>query len=482
MVVSTIPAKQRLLGALGMQVRSKMASRLSSLEMVKDRSSAYRIFVAAGEPRPVHFAAEELQAYLRRATGVVLPVTHQADGPAIRLRIRPPPQDRDGFRITAGERDLFIEGANGRSVLYGVYAFLEQGCGIGFYAPNFEHVPTLPALTIPADFHYEESADFKIRSIRTEWNTTPETVAWAAKHRFNAYSLDYWIWEQGSGGPLDIPGIFAVIEDRGLMAEGSGHAMWHFLKADDYLEQHPEWFAQVNGKPVCKKNTGDNFCYSNPAAVETFADNVIAFCRRFPQIRRISLWPGDGGAVCECAQCRSRPFMEWYGDVIARVTKRLHAVFPETTVIQFSYNGVAIKDDRLSLLDIPPRQPELPTLFSFWGQDLGQSLARNPDPAHRSVFRQIQAFCRRARGKCVMFSYHTDTFMNSNLCPVFDPAVMSEEFQDFKALDIDEVFLLWITWNTESDQNMSWLGYQNGALWGRRAMTARFDGAACRRA
>ncbi len=108
-----------------------------TLSICAEQKSQYVIVSA----ETTMFAAGELQRYVEKVTGVELPLADAANGPAVRLVIEGTSEERDRFRISADGDDLVISGANVRSVLYGVYSFLERFCGVRFYAPDFEVTP-----------------------------------------------------------------------------------------------------------------------------------------------------------------------------------------------------------------------------------------------------------------------------------------------------------------------------------------------------
>jgi len=424
-------------------------------------------------PAEGDFAATQLRQYLESITGAVLPIARSADRPSIRLR-KNGDSDRDRFAVRVERSDVVIEGANWRSILYGVYAFLETWCGARFFSPQFELVPQRSKLAIPAESRLERTADFQLRQIRLELSFDAETVDWAAKQGFNSITADFWLWEKPQA-----PDVIEAARARGLMTDASGHGMFHLLPAADHFNHHPEWFPLVNGQRMPMRHTGDNLCYANPQAVDALADNLLAFCRRFPQIQNVNLWPGDGGYICACPQCRAKPFMELYSAAIRRMADRVRAERPDLRIGQLAYNFDAT-DKTCPMMRVPPSDDPVPTMFAFWGQDLTIPLDRNDEPSHRIIRGYIEEFCRRSPGLGSIFSYHTDTYANSNLCPLFD-AALPAELAWYKSLGVDELCLLWIPWNSESPQDMRWIAWQNGALWARLAMDLEFDGAAYRR-
>ena len=413
------------------------------------------------------FAAEELQKYWSLSTGTKIPIVNKSDGPAIVLSLDRSTEDRDRFSIHADNGNLFIIGANERSVLYGVYAFLEQCIGIRFYTPDHEYIPSISTFVVPAHYEYQETADFKIRQIRLEWSLDLKMIDWITKNRFNSITADFWCWEKP-----ETQDIITEARKRGLMVNVSGHAMFYLLPADKYFAKHPEWFPEINGKRTATKNTGDNFCYSNAEAIETFIQNLLEYVKNHPGMN-INLWPGDGGAVCQCPQCREKSFMALYTDLIAKVRLRTRELNTSVEVGQLSYN-FDLKDKGSHVMQVPPHTPETPTMFAFWGQNLSIPLAENSDPGHQRVLEYIRKYCERAPHQASILSYHGDTYMNSNMCPVFDKS-MATDFQTYKQLGIDEMCLLWIPWDEKEIQHTYWIAYQNGGLWGRLSMNPGMD-------
>ncbi len=455
---------------------------MSALMLCENGQFAYQIVAEGGET--VCFAAAEIQKYIRQVAGVELPIVGRRSGPAIRLNVTGFEEERDAHTVAAEGNDVIITGSNPRSVLFGAYAFLEKVCGVRFFSPDFECVPTCRCIEVPLDLRIDRTADFAVRTLRAELTMNVALVDWAAKNRFNAFSMDLWRWD-GSTDWVDAAAIRQAVRVRGLTLEGSGHSMCYFLNGEKYYDQHPEWFPEVDGQRVRGKYTGDNFCYSNSEALEQCTRNVIAFLKQIPEMTRLSIWPGDGGARCRCERCRDKPFMVLYGNAIKHIRRCVQAELPGVEIYQEAYNFDSQErpltvENATRTLQVPTEHHDLPTLFAFWGQDLTIPLAQNPEPGHRRFHGFLQDYCSRNPQGAYIFSMHTDTFMLSNLCPVFVSA-MAEDFREFKRLGIDKMFLLWIPWNTESEQNMEWVAYQNGALWARMAEDMNFDAVAYRR-
>jgi|GEM_PF-3213641 len=409
------------------------------------------------------FAAGELRWYLSQITGRDWQLVASPDQAAIRLRLQHEAFGRDAFTLHSAGTKLEITGANPRSLYYGVYALLEQTAGCRFYEPADEYRPKLPNWTIPPQLDVHETAAFRSRQLRLEWNQNAPMTVWAAKNRFNLITMDFWNWDQPSGA-----GIREVAKSRGLELGGSGHGMFYFLPTKKYFAAHPEWFPEIDGKRTPTKNTGDNFCYSNADARAELVRNMIEFCRKHPYLTTINLWPGDGGLICRCPQCRTKSLMECYGVLMEEAQSAMKKACPNVRLSLLAYN-YDLKDKTSASLRPPDTAPHVPAMFAFWGQNLTIPLQNNPEPGHRLALNSMTDYARRHPGQAEIFAYYTDTYMNSDLCPVFN-ASMPVDLRFYKSLGVDEICLLWIPWDSLNSSRTEWIACQNAALLGHLTM------------
>ncbi len=440
---------------------------MKTIPLIRDNGSEYCI-VAENSP-PAKFAAEELQRYLQKSTGVTLPISDTPAAKSLALTIQAPSQkSRNEFSIHVDRETIQFSGQSPISLVYAVYHFLETFAGVAFYSPEYEYVPEQRTIDIPAEYRYQQAARFAVRQISTEWCFNEAMVDWAVKNRFNCICASMAFWRGERGGE-----VVEAARKRGMSIGLTGHVLFELLKSDDYFQDHPECYPEIDGVRTPTRHSGDNICYSNPHAVAMLAENLKRFCDQFPLLSSVSLWPGDGGWVCKCPECRKVSFTTSYGLAVARVAEILRQSHPHVTVGQLAYNFLT-PDLSLDMFQIPPALQHVPTMFAFWGQDLTKPWETNSDEKHQTVLRHLEEYCRAGLGQAAIFSYHTDTYMNSNLCPIFEPA-MSADFQLFQKMGLDQVCLLWIPWNDLNSDVTLWIARQNGCLYGRCAMDEHFD-------
>ena len=300
--------------------------------------SDYTIVIPPDADETLQFAAEELRKYLKEITGARLPVksAFSAGNPFIRIDVKSldvtdmPPSGvgHDAFAIRTEGDDLFIDGINRRSALFGVYHFLEI-LGCRWIAPDFfyydghhETIPRKPELKIPAlDVFETARSPYRMANLITDKNyyytgkafpfdtAVPQMIDWCAKNKMNVIYL-YFDW-------IENYDFLPELEKRGLLFKMTGHEYWKFL-ADEIGEppdefnkpktkDHPAWLRYDKSKRSREdSSTSENFCTSNEEAQEKLAKNVRAYLEKHPEIDIFGIWANDAGIWCECAECEAQ--------------------------------------------------------------------------------------------------------------------------------------------------------------------------------
>lgn len=133
------------------------------LELISAGKSDYVIVIPQSPTMTEQRAAKELNEYLDKMAGVMLPVVEDNAAPAeceisigntnriIPLAISSDKLEQDGFYIKTNGRKLYIMGGNSYGTLYGVYELLEKYLGCRKYTPTVEVVPQRTTVTLPVD-------------------------------------------------------------------------------------------------------------------------------------------------------------------------------------------------------------------------------------------------------------------------------------------------------------------------------------------
>ena len=272
------------------------------------------IVIAPGACQTEQFAAQELTRYLKRMTGRAFRV-REARGSVAgaihvrarrrRPRVRVPIVAEDETHVIDVKRGrVDLVGGSPRAALYAVYAFLEElGCrwfapGYDFYAGiGSERVPRVKALALaPGRRVIEPSLLYRevlIEECRSHTTANARAlIDWMSKARLNVFHapIDYqhsgrFTWESARGA------LVPELEKRGLIVKVGGHGYENFLHADEFFEDHPEWFAMIDG--TRSRNPHHVFETGNPRAMRLFARRVGDYLETHPEIHMMSLWPPD---------------------------------------------------------------------------------------------------------------------------------------------------------------------------------------------
>ena len=140
--------------------------------LVDNGTSPYRIIISKDYTDTIYFAATEMQNFINQATGVSLPIsldtsiTINEDSRYIFIGKNSVLTDidsdidysklnGDGFILRSKDDCLFINGANDRGTLYGVYDYLEKCVGVRFLTADYTYVPSLTKLDFYTIDHKE---------------------------------------------------------------------------------------------------------------------------------------------------------------------------------------------------------------------------------------------------------------------------------------------------------------------------------------
>lgn len=263
--------------------------------------SDYEIVTAADANPATMLAAKELRTWIKQSSGVELPLaTVPSDG---RKHVFIGPSQwassakglkPEGYRLKTIGEDIHIVGfdvhrgslepkrnsATQTGTLSGVCDFLERCLGIQFlwHDKLGTIVPQHERMVVP---------DLDI-------DTAP---AWT--YRRLAYSPEGMCAEDMFARRLRLGHSHTV---------SHSHAWFQIMPVEQYGKEHPEWFAEIDGKrkpEYYMEHHGGQVCTTNAAVIEVFAKAAIDYFNTQPTRDMFSLSPNDGGGFCTCAKCRA---------------------------------------------------------------------------------------------------------------------------------------------------------------------------------
>lgn len=280
-----------------------------------------RIIVPNGCDEVTRYAAEELSKYLGEIIGADFPIGKEPsrDGDIL-VGFDHGELPEEGYRYHTDGCHLRFLG-KGRGLLYGVYAFLEDELGIRFFTPEVTHIPRRSHIEIGCVdktgapvMEYREPSIWELRN-----------PAFAAKRRVNGMLRREVIPKLG-GGVGYAEGFFV-------------HTFTKLLPPDIYFDEHPEYYAEINGQRQREKT---QLCLSNPDVLELVKGRVLEELRKQPDARLFSVSQDDNYNGCTCAKCRA--FDESEGSMAGSMVRFVNAVaeaiepeFPNVVIDTLAY-------------------------------------------------------------------------------------------------------------------------------------------------
>lgn len=213
------------------------------MEFIKNGKSKFIIVPVADNPAARH-AAEELQQYVKKSSGVTLEIWAQNDitassaiyiGGKVGVKkgvvqdVTQMDLNLDGYVIGISETDIYIEAQNDRGLIFGVYGFLEKYFHIRFFNTGCEAVPQTSDLDIQPCVFFDKPA-FSMRSYLN-----------GALYEYGAKDLDLHTKLRLCNEHIKVPAQYG---GRCPMDGRKGtHNMHRYVPKEIYMENHPEFYA-----------------------------------------------------------------------------------------------------------------------------------------------------------------------------------------------------------------------------------------------
>jgi len=282
-----------IVNALGSASRGSDGVNLAAMQ-------GWDIVVACDAIAAEQYAAQEFQRLLAEATGVEMPIVITTDRPDRHVFIgqsEPMRASHVGFdiqgfgdedlRIVIRDANIAIAGGRPRGTLYGVYTFLEDYVGVRFLTYDHTFVPKVGPWRVvgPVDRFYHPPLGFR-------WSFCSET---------------------NDNKPFSVRGRNNTVADEAALGGRTAiglinHTFYRYLPVEAFGQEHPEYFALVNGQR--KFHSGDNPpqpCLTNPDVLRIVTEAVLAELRERPEARNVSVSQNDAfpehQSWCHCEQC-----------------------------------------------------------------------------------------------------------------------------------------------------------------------------------
>jgi len=296
--------------------------------------AGWKILVDESAIPSERYAAEELQALLKQSHGIDLSIITSSTpspncifvgtGKALSsspVAIGIDDLGEEGLRIRITPENIAIAGGHPRGTLYGVYEFAERYLGVRFLTFDHTHFPVPPVEEIRCeDYTFQPVFSFR-------WPYYQENSAhpeFAARLRVN------------------------TVTDQEKLAGKTkqsliNHSLMRLLPPEKYGKDHPEYFALVDGERKLEMGGGGpEVCVTNPAVIETVAENVITELTAHPDQQNFSVSQNDNDAYCRCPNCEAVNQAEGtpMGSHLAfvnAVAERVEKKFPDVKIGTLAY-------------------------------------------------------------------------------------------------------------------------------------------------
>jgi len=279
--------------------------------LAENGASSYAIIIGKNASLPEKFAAEELQKYIKKISGAVIPVKTDGNGSKNIVLIGTQQSNqllasylaksddfsekekkKDAFLITTKNGSLILCGSNPRSCLYAVYDFLEKELGVFWPTPMPEEeiVPFCKKICLN-DISRKEAATFEYRGITR--GGVP-VIDWMAKHKMNWYLFGHF-----KEFEKDTDGFMLELKKRGMIISAAVHGTNEIMPPQKYFDKNPEYYSlNKEGKRV-----PDQLCTSNSDGLKIYTDLYLEFIAKNPDVDMFNVAQADGYGWCECPEC-----------------------------------------------------------------------------------------------------------------------------------------------------------------------------------
>ncbi len=266
-------------------------------------------------PDPIaHSQANDLAFILGQCTSVPVVVSKGELGslPYIELRITSEnntanPLQSGKVRYEMLEDHLLIEASDSVHLYYAIYDFLERELGYRWLDADVEVIPHFEELALPEGLNYEYVPPISTRTVHAR--AVYEHPAFARKLKVTTSAFPYYA------------------------PEARVHTFHRFLPREQFLAQHPEYYALRDGRRISTQ-----LCLTNPEVLKVVIDSVQAHFDRHPEALVVSVSSDDNTQYCTCPNC-SQSDQQYGGPTgtLLRFVNQVAAKFPNKIISTLAY-------------------------------------------------------------------------------------------------------------------------------------------------
>jgi len=296
------------------------AAVMPEIILAENQMSPYRILLPSNPTTEETKAATVLQDYLLQISGAALPIISAKKGRSpyeivlgqndrlddLARKINFNSLKEDGFVIVTDSLRLIIAGGSEKGTLYGVYTFLEKYLGCRMYSPKVKLIPKKDRIALgKIDDRQVPLIKFRDTHYRATWD--PEYIDWhKLDHDANGNRKDWGMWV---------------------------HTFNALVPPEIYYEEHPEYYALVNGKRIPTQ-----LCLTNMNVLEITIQSLRKKIAQKPEAKYWSVSQNDNRNFCTCDKCKAIDDRE--GSPSGSIVQFVNLVadeFPEKVISTLAY-------------------------------------------------------------------------------------------------------------------------------------------------
>lgn len=369
-------------------------SSMQDFTLARDRKCLVSIIVPKGADPIIQAAANDLAAYIEKASGARPSVDYDGspvDGPAIHIGQTAPtkaagllPDDLsdEGYVIVPNGADILIIGRTPDGTVNGVYGFLRDNLGVRWFMPGelWEAVPkTDPLVVKVAETRSDPDFSFRI------WGggTGTEYQSWLVRNRLTRRRSN-------------------------IRYFGFGHNLGNIIIPSKHGKEHPEYFAEIDGARILPEKDGPHGgepCFTNPDVIRLAIEAARAYFDKDPTATQFSLCINDDPRCCNCPNCakldspyqmsrNGKQYSDSYYYFVTQVANEVAKTHPDKTLGCYAYWPV----------ELPPRHIErLPDNVVI---ALTQDTSQHFDPKYKAIDRDIYLKWCKVASHMVKYDYY----------------------------------------------------------------------------
>ncbi len=374
--------------------------------------SEYKIVVSSNPVGSDLKAASELQKYIERISGALLPIVDD-NSPAGTSEIIIGKNNRikdadisidfeelgdDGFVIkTAGDK-LYIAGGKEKGTLYGVYTFLEDYLGCRNYSENVTVVPKNKDITI-RKIDDKQIPCFTFREMHFYGPRQSELY-------LNWHKLDL---KEGKN-------------EWGMFV----HTFDDLVPPEKYFKTHPEYFSYLNIQRI----PDGQLCLSNPDLFDIVVEGLKERMKEKPEALYWSVSQNDTYKACECDECK-KLYKKYggYSGAYVWFVNRVAKEFPDKVISTLAYQFTRKAPENI--------KPDNNVNIMFCSIECNRSKPLATDPASASFRRDAENWCKLTDN---IFMWDYIVQFRSLVSPFPNLRVLQPNLQYFRDLGMKMMF------------------------------------------